>query len=197
MRKKAFLLVFGTMLCLVAGCGKEDAASVNENNLSLEEQYAQARATLAERGEDVHSLLKTFPDTLDHVETVDAVSFAEKEGMFDATYEMFLLCTYDEAEFAEEQTRLAELECVYGEESQSILYDADSFAYPAYIAIYTESEIEYAVVDSEKMQIGYVFLQLEELEESQVPEAYQISYEGDAVDMYLFDAGNGVKEMGE
>lgn len=190
MKKVNIVICSCLLLLMLVGCNdKEDKLLV--------EQYSQSREVLVDKGEDVRSALKIFPDSLENVADMEEYQFQEKEGLFDGIYELYMLCAYDQAEFYKEQERLATIKGILGDEEKEILYDDTSFDYPVYIAAYTESEIEYAVIDRENFQIAYVFLQLVELDESHVPERYQISYTGEAMNIYFFDDDYGAKVRGK
>lgn len=138
-------------------------------------------------------MLNIFPETVESVENIKELWFEEKEGLFDGTYELYVLCSYEETMFYEEQERLAAIKGVRDEAEQTVIYDDVSYAYPVYIAVYTESELEYAVIDKENLQIAYVFLQLKELEDSHVPEEYQIIYSNEPINIYVLEDERGVE----
>ncbi len=190
MKKANIAICSCFLLLMLVGCKDTE-------DQPLADQYLQSREMLADKGEDVHSNLKIFPDSLKNVAGIEEYQFQEKEGLFDGTYELYMLCRYEQAEFYEEQERLAAIESTLGDEKAEILYDDTSFDYPVYIAAYTESAIEYAVIDREHFQIAYVFLQLVELDESHVPERYQIPYTGEPVNIYFFDDDYGASVRGE
>lgn len=154
MRKIYVLLVLLTVF--LTGC---TAPSYQANGI---EEY-DLQAIVDEYVEDLDSSLAVFPD----VETVTAAK-AEytamlHTGLFDTDGEIVLECTYDKKAFEQEDQRLAGLSMtiVSGKESHmnAVLYDADSYNYPAYITIDGFGHTyEYALIDEENLCIIYVYL---------------------------------------
>ncbi|MBR3756191.1 MAG: hypothetical protein IKK48_03685 [Firmicutes bacterium] len=112
---------------------------------------------------DLDSSLAIFPDA----ETVAAAKAEYTAflytGLFDTDGEIVLECTYDKGSFEQENQRLAGLSMtiVSGEENHvnTVLYDADSYNYPAYItADGFGHTYEYALMDEENLRIIYVYL---------------------------------------
>jgi len=121
---------------------------------------------LEEYGGDINSSLLIFPDDVSDMLSSDYEYFL-KTGLFDTDGDIILEATYTDENYDKEVERLSEIRCtIYDtikEDSDyhinEILYDEESYNYPAYIASDGHSSVyEYALLDDDDNKIVYVYL---------------------------------------
>ena len=110
---------------------------------------------------DLDSDLSVFPDEILTDQTEYTADFST--DLFDTDGTMILVCIYDDQQFSDEITRLQSLSktILFDDEqyTNGILYDADSYSYPAYITIDGfGNTYEYALIDQAERKIVYVYL---------------------------------------
>lgn len=117
---------------------------------------------LEEYGGDLGSTLMIFPDDL---EGRDVLNFKSglKTGFFDTDGYILLECSMSDRDFQQEIERLSSLKATiqYEEETFTnyILYDEESYPYPAYIACDGfDSTYEYALIDKDSNRIIYLYI---------------------------------------
>lgn len=100
----------------------------------------------------------SFPETIPDSATDADFYFSFKDTWDDPTCEVFLQCTYDEADYRAEVERLENTKKQYGSVERYLLRDEEGrFDYPAYIAIDANNyAYEYALLTGER-QITYIY----------------------------------------
>ncbi len=145
-------LIFGIFFFEMAAPFKNTSGVENYNKQALIDEYSG----------DLNSTLKIFPDNTDMAEDVTYDSHL-KTGLFDTDGYIILKADYDEDAFTAEVDRLSKVECtiLWQDESvtNKILYDTESFKYPAYVASDGyDSTYEYALIDEANDSIIYVYI---------------------------------------
>lgn len=141
-----------------------------------------------------YSKLDVFPRQIDEGMEVQEYYYYFADTFLDPTAQIYLKCSYDKAGYEEETERLSKIQEEYKGKVQSIVYDTESFSYPAYVAIDSDNHCyEYALLLGD-YKIAYVFLQF--IEEDAVvfpieylPERYERRATGYSI--YLFQGENG------
>lgn len=141
-----------------------------------------------------YSKLDVFPKRINENIEVQKYYYYYADTFFDSTAQIYLECSYDKASYAVETKRLSEIQEEYRGKVQSIVYDMESFSYPAYVAIDADNHCyEYALLLGD-YKIAYVFLQF--IEEDTIvfpieylPEKYEQRENGYSI--YLFQDENG------
>ena len=142
-----------------------------------------------------YSSLRTFPETLEDTEVIDYV-YRYMDSLFDPTAEIYLECRYGEEDYQAEIARLQGIQTEYKGEVQTIVYDTENFAYPAYAAINGNDHCyEYALLLGDG-KIAYIFLQFIEEEEisfpaDYLPKGYEEEKEERGYSIYLFYQKDG------
>ena len=152
----AALLIFNLLLC---SCGS-DPGSGGSYHVEGAENYNKD-AIIEKYSGDLDSDLSIFPDEIftDKIEyTADFNS-----NLFDTDGMMILVCAYADEQFTDEISRLKALSKTieYDEQqyTNDVLYDEDSYSYPAYITIDGfGNTYEYALIDEFNNRIIYVYL---------------------------------------
>lgn len=100
----------------------------------------------------------TFPEELPESAVNVDFYFSYKDTWNSPSCEVFLQCSYDEADYQAEVERLENTRKRYGSIQTSLRTDAEGrFAYPVYIAVDSRSEAyEYALLSGEN-QITYIY----------------------------------------
>ena len=117
------------------------------------------------------------------------------DTFLDSTAQIYLKCNYGEDAYLREIERLAEIREEYEGKVQTVVYDTESFSYPAYVTIDAENHCyEYALL-LEDNRIAYIFLQFIKEEEiafpaEYLPEGYGEEKEGYSI--YVFRGENGI-----
>lgn len=111
---------------------------------------------------DMDSLFLTFPDSTEGMIAADYQENAEA-GLLDSDGYFILDVIYDKKSYEKEKIRLSRISCeiTKGSESykNSIRYDEEMYAYPAYIAVDGFDYVyEYALMDDENNHIIYILL---------------------------------------
>ena len=124
------------------------------------EEYDKS-AILEKYGSDLSTALYLFPDNADKTEDAEYEAYFSY-GLLDTDSYMVLEATYSAEEFDIEVQRLADISCstAYDGETytQDVVYDTDSYLYPAYVAVdgYA-SEYEYALINESQHKITYIY----------------------------------------
>lgn len=107
----------------------------------------------------MRTALITFPKELPESARDVDFYFSYKDTWNSPTCEVFLQCTYDEAEYQAEVERLESTRKRYGSIQTSLRADVEGrFTYPVYIAVDGHSEAyEYALLSGEN-QITYIYI---------------------------------------
>jgi transcriptional regulator with XRE-family HTH domain len=151
-----FILAMG----LVVGLGLFETFQPFKNFSGIENYDKQA--ILENYGGDLDSSMRLFPDSVDGA--LDATfSGSARTGLFDSDAFFILIANYDEDTFNEEIERLSstEVEIEFKDESviNKVMYDTESYYYPAYVASDGyDSVYEYALIDEPGNRIAYVII---------------------------------------
>lgn len=99
-----------------------------------------------------YSNLEIFPGNQLIKESVKEYNYFCMDSFMDPTCKIYMECEYSDQEFATEKERLKNVSATLNGETNTILYNEDYFAYPAYISIYNCcSCYEYAlIIENEK-----------------------------------------------
>lgn len=143
---------------------------------------------------DGYSKLDIFPKQLSDNIAVYKYSYYYADTFLDSTAQIYLECSYEEDDYLREIERLEEIQEEYEGRIQSIVYDIDSFLYPAYVTIDADDHCyEYALLIGER-KIAYVFLQFIKEEDIVFPAEYlpkEYEQKGAGYSIYLFEYQNG------
>ena len=145
-------------------------------------------------GFDGYSKLDIFPKQISDNMEVYKYSYYYADTFLDPTAQIYLECSYEENDYLREIERLEGIQEEYEGRIQSIVYDTDSFSYPAYVTIDADNHCyEYALLIGEK-RIAYVFLQFIKEEDiafsmEYLPKEYEQKETGYSI--YVFEYQNG------
>ncbi len=141
-----------------------------------------------------YSKLYVFPEQISENMDVQGFYYYYADTFLDPTAQIYLECRYDKESYEKELERLREIREEYKGNVQSIVYDTESFSYPAYVAIDSSNHCyEYALLPGD-YKIVYIFLQF--IKEDAVafpieylPERYEQRETGYSI--YIFQDENG------
>lgn len=142
-----------------------------------------------------YSNFRIFPETVNDEMKVKSYLFQYKDTIFDPTSQIYMECTYEEDSYLREIERLQNISEEYGGEIKKILYDTESFDYPAYVTIDANNHCyEYALILGDE-RIVYVFLQFVNKEDigfslEYLPKEYE-NNQGGGYTMYIFYQNDG------
>ncbi len=113
-------------------------------------------------GGDLDTGMFVFPDSESKMLDAEFVS-SLKTGLFDTDGCIILNAQYDEKAYLQELERLSSIECTISfkgqEVTQQIVYDEESYALPAYVAVDGfDGMYEYALVNEKAYTVTYVLL---------------------------------------
>jgi hypothetical protein len=121
------------------------------------------------------SLLEIFPKEIPQSAKVKDYYYFCNNGLLDNSYQLYLVCAYDENDFALEQERLESIELRFRDESHKPIITDTGFGYRAVVTIFAyKDSFEYALIDSENKTIIYVFAQSMGIDESVVSQKYRM-----------------------
>ena len=142
-----------------------------------------------------HSGLDVFPAQISSGMEVHGYSYYYADTFLDPTAQIYLECGYDGDSYLKEIERLQGIQREYKGKVQTVVYDTESFSYPAYVTINANDHCyEYALLLGDE-RIAYVFLQFIKEEEIVFPAEYLPGgYEEtkDGYSMYIFRGEDGV-----
>lgn len=142
-----------------------------------------------------YSKLDIFPGQLSDTMEVYKYSYYYADTFLDPTAQIYFECSYEEDDYLREIERLKGIHEEYEGKIQSIVYDTDSFLYPAYVTIDSDNHCyEYALLLGEK-KIAYVFLQFINEEEiafpiEYLPKEYEQKENGYSIYVFEYPDGN-------
>lgn len=141
-----------------------------------------------------HSKLDVFPEQIRGDMEAHRYFYYYADTFLDSEAQIYLECSYDEDAYLKEIERLRGIREEYEGRVQAIVYDTESFSYPAYVTIDADDHCyEYAMLLGDN-KIVYVFLQFIEEEEIAFPAEYlPKGYEEkkDGYSIYVFRKENG------
>lgn len=152
--RKSIVLVVSVVIAIsLAGCSAD--------KISGAENYDKNHYVETYKG-DLDSNLSVFPDTLDNAK-VNVFESSMSVGLFDTDGYIVLDCNYEQKPFESEIERLKGLSMTVehydGQKyTNNILYDEESYNYPAYVTIDGFGNThEYALIDEADSRIVYVY----------------------------------------
>ena len=125
--------------------------------------------------EGFFSGLEIFPKIIpSSAKVTDYYYYGSNGGLFDNSYQLYLVCTYSEEDFASEKKRLETIELKLMDVIHRPLITDEGFRYPAVVMIFGyKDSFEYALIDAETRTIVYVYVQTMGLIRSVVPQQYR------------------------
>ena len=107
---------------------------------------------------DFHSELYIFPSEV-NIDSIVDFKAMERDSIFTGDYLLYLVMKYDFTSYQNEINRLANIYTYFNrmEARKDILHLEESHAY---ISIYTSTKFEYAIYNSETLEIAYISNQL-------------------------------------
>ncbi len=176
------MLVAGVISFAVQDGWKKCYTTTNINDYGIFERF------------DGYSKLDIFPEQLSDNMEVYKYSYYYADTFLDPTAQIYLECSYEEDDYLKEIERLEGIQEEYEGRIQSIVYDTDSFSYPAYVTIDADNHCyEYALLIGEK-KIAYVFLQFIKEKDIVFPMEYlpkEYEQKETGYSIYLFEYQNG------
>ena len=176
------LLVAGVIIFAVKDGRKDCYTSTNIDDYGVFEEF------------NGYSKLDIFPKQLSDNMEVYKYSYYYADTFLDPTAQIYLECSYEEDEYSKEIERLEGIQEEYEGRIQPIVYDTDSFSYPAYVTIDADNHCyEYALLIGEG-KIAYVFLQFIKEEDIVFPAEYlpkEYEQKENGYSIYLFEYQNG------
>ncbi|MDR3316007.1 MAG: hypothetical protein LBS98_05985 [Coriobacteriales bacterium] len=145
-----------------------------------------------------NSQLLVFPEELSADMQVNDYYYACSTKGLDNSYQLLLDYQLPPEKFRQEVRRLEALSVNYNGQTKRVIYDTESFEYPAYVTVYTtHGDCEYALIDEENNRIIAVLAMHGHgsLDESLFPKT-PIDYGSEADELgfsiYLFETKDGV-----
>lgn len=176
------MLVAGVISLAVHDGQKNSYASTDINDYGIFEEF------------DGYSKLDIFPKQLNDNMNVYEYSYYYDDTFLDPTAQIYLECSYEKDDYSKEIERLNGIQEEYEGWIQTIVYDTDSFSYPAYVTIDSDNHCyEYALLLDET-RIAYVFLQFIKEEDIVFPTEYlpkEYEHKETGYSIYIFKDQNG------
>lgn len=163
---------------------KESYASTDVNDYGIFEAF------------DGYSKLDIFPKQISSNMEVYKYSYYYADTFLDPTAQIYLECSYEKNDYIKEIERLKGIQEEYKGRIQTIVYDTDSFSYPAYVTIDADNHCyEYALLLGEE-KIAYVFLQFIPEEDivfptEYLPKEYEQKETGYSIYVFRYQNGDG------
>jgi len=168
----AVVLVIGTGL-ITAKIAKQAIVGDSYTTRDIAE-YGQYSGHIEVEYEGFFSLLEIFPKELPPSATVEDYYYFCNNGLLDNSYQLYLVCSYDQEDFAREKERLESIELTFRDEVHKPTITDTGFKYPAVVTIFEDQDsFEYALLDEETGTIAYVYAQSMGIKESIVPLQYR------------------------
>ena len=160
-RMKLKCIIVVSLICsmILCSCGPDPGSSESYHAEGAENYNKDA--IIEKYSGDLDSDLSVFPDDIFADKTEYTADF--NPNLFDTDGKMILICTYGDEKFSDEISRLQALSKTieYNDEehTNNVIYDEDSYSYPAYITIDGfGNTYEYALIDQSNNRIVYVYL---------------------------------------
>ena len=135
-------------ILLLGGCGFNSNFDVRTYSDVLKE---------AKENPDFHSQLYIFPEST-NIGTPTNFTYKSMADLMNGSYFLYLVMSYDEANFNSELARLDDVEGHFANgESKSVLHFDDE---SIYLTICKDGRYEYVKYDEEKLEIAYISNQL-------------------------------------
>ena len=159
-------LVTGPVIKLFAG------ESYTTRNIA---DYGNYSGHMEVEKEGIFTLLSIFPKEIPKsAEVKDYYYFCNNGGLFDNSYQIYLVCSYNQEDFEKEKDRLHSLEISFrGNIHKPIITDT-GFDFPAVVTMFGHKEsFEYTLFDDETRTVVYVYAQSMGIKKSVVPSEYR------------------------
>ena len=160
-RQSKIIAITATFICalLLCSCGSDPGSSDSYHAEGIENYNKDV--IIEKYAGDLDSDLSVFPDEILTDKTEYSADF--KPNLFDTDGRMILACAYGDEQFSDEIGRLKALSKTieYDEEqyTNNVLYDEESYNYPAYITIDGfGNTYEYALIDQSNNRVVYIYL---------------------------------------
>ena len=160
-RSSKIIAITVSLICimLLCSCGPDPGTSDSYHAEGAENYNKDV--IIEKYSGDLDSDLSVFPDEI----FTDKIEYTADfdPNLFDTDGKMILICAYGDEQFSDEIARLQVLSKTIeydGEEyTNKVLYDEDSYSYPAYITIDGfGNTYEYALIDEFNNRIVYIYL---------------------------------------
>ena len=200
------ILFFLICIMLLCSCGP-DPGSSDSYHAEGAENYSKD-VIIEKYSGDLDSDLSVFPDEILTEKIEYTADF--NSNLFDTDGRMILECEYEDEQFSDEISRLQSLSKTIkydkDEYTNNVIYDEDSYSYPAYITIDGfGNTYEYALIDQFNNRIVYIYMaypdkktleQYSDYVKKDLP-AYEEENTWDAFSMYnhSFDGGESWVEF--
>ncbi|MDR0812923.1 MAG: zf-HC2 domain-containing protein [Oscillospiraceae bacterium] len=137
-------------------------------------EYGNYSGHIEAEREGFLSLLEIFPKAIPQSAKAEDYYYFCNNGMLDNSYQLYLLCAYDEGDFALEKARLESIELTLRDEIHRPAITDTGFNYCAVVTIFGyKDSFEYALIDSTTKTIAYVFAQSMGIDNEIVPQKYR------------------------
>jgi len=137
-------------------------------------EYGNYSGHIEMEQEGFFSLLEIFPNELPPSATVKDYYYFCNNGLIDNSYQLYLLCSYDQEDFESEKERLESIELTFRDEVHMPTITDTGFQHRAVVTVFNDQDsFEYALIDEETETIAYVFAQSMGIQESVVPAQYR------------------------
>lgn len=167
----AVILVIGTSL--ITSQIVKVIAGDSYTTRSIDE-YGNYSGHIEMEQEGFFSLLEVFPKELPPSATVSDYYYFCNNGLIDNSYQLYLLCSYDQEDFDREKERLESIRFTFNDVVDKPTITDMGFQYHAVVTIFdNQNSFEYALIDEETKTIAYVYAQSMGINESVVPEQYR------------------------
>lgn len=160
-RQSKIIAITATFICalLLCSCGSDPGSSDSYHAEGIENYNKDV--IIEKYAGDLDRDLSVFPDEILTDKTEYSADF--KPNLFDTDGRMILACAYGDEQFSDEIGRLKALSKTieYDEEqyTNNVLYDEESYNYPAYITIDGfGNTYEYALIDQSNNRVVYIYL---------------------------------------
>lgn len=123
--------------------------------------------------EGLFSLLEIFPKEIPASAEVKDYYYFCNNGRLDNSYQLYLLCAYEESDFIIEKERLESIEISFRDEVHKPIITDTGFNYRAIVTIFDDqNSFEYALIDDDTNTVAYVFAQSMGIDKSVVSSQY-------------------------
>lgn len=137
-------------------------------------EYRNYTGHIKTEQEGFFSLLEIFPNEILPSSEVKNYYYFCNNGNLDNSYQLYLLCSYEESDFLLEKERLESIEFTFKNTSQKPIITDAGFDCRAVVTIFDDqNSFEYALIDDNTNTIAYVFAQSMGIDSSVVPSQYR------------------------
>ena len=166
-----FILVAITCLATVFAVKLMAGHSYTTRSIS---EYGEWSGHIEVEKEGFFTTLDIFPKELPSSAAVDDYYYFCNNGLLDNSYQIYLVCSYNQDDFSAEKDRLHSLELSYKDEVHTPIITDTGFEYPAVVTMFgNQDSFEYALLDDETKTIVYVYAQSMGIKKSVVPKKHR------------------------